>query len=408
MNIRRWILLAAIVLIVAALFWVYRSRGVSASSEEKDLLDVKRVDYPLSVSASGILEAAKSKSIGPPAIPSVRNFKLTRLVEEGTQVSEGDFLMEFDGSDISKNMRDDTTNFQRVQEEYQKKRSDFDNQMRDLKLSVEQAKSDYEKLVNMLNRQAELESAMTIEETKLKRDTAKRKVEFLEKKVKYLTESGRLDMLISLSSEKKYKQHMDEMLDAMDSLTVTAPVSGVVIYRRDWQGEARQVGSSIDRSGVVMELPDLSTLRTKILVDEVDVGKVKVGQDVQVTVDALKGKVFKGKIAYLSAILKQASWDRPQKIAEAWVEFTKDMDLTGLRPGMGARSSVQVGQYPQAIVVPMSSIVERQGRSYVQVWHLDNKTYEMREIRLLMNDDLYAIVGNGLQVNEKIRSKAKV
>ncbi len=407
MNRKWWYVASACAALVLFSCWIYSSIGVSAAAEDKDLITVVRVDYPLMVSAPGILEAAKSVSIGPPRIRNEHRFKLARMIEEGKQVSEGDFLMEFDGSDISRRMRDETTNFQRVQEEYQKKRSDFDIQVRDLKLQLEQAKSDYDKLENKLSRQAELESAITIAETKIRRDTAKKKVELLENKLKALAESGRLDLQISLSNEKHYRRHMDDLLDAMDSLTVTAPVSGVVIYKRDWNNEARQVGSNIFILDTVMELPDLATLRAKVNVDEVDVGKVQVGQDALVTVDAVQGKVFKGKVTYLSAILKQATYDRPQKIAEALVVFGLE-EGKSLRPGMSLRTQIQVGKHPQAIVIPLSSILEREGRSFVQVWQPDRKSYEMREIQLLMNDEVSAVVSAGLQVNEKIRSKPQV
>ncbi|HYK89855.1 MAG TPA: efflux RND transporter periplasmic adaptor subunit [Acidobacteriota bacterium] len=407
MNGKKWYIALAAVVLAALSYWLYSSIGASAASEEKDLLTVLRVDFPLVVTAPGVLEAGKSVSIGPPRIRNEHRFKLARMVEEGKQVSEGDFLMEFDGSDISRRMRDETTSFQRVQEEYQKKRSDFDIQIRDLKLQLEQAKSDYDKLENKLSRQAELESAITIAETKIRRDTARKKVELLERKLKALTESGRLDLQISLSNEKHYRRHMDNLLDAIDSLTVTAPVSGVVIYKRDWNNEPRQIGSNIFILDTVMELPDLSTLRAKVLVDEVDVGKVKVGQEAQITVDAVQGKVFKGKVTYLSAILKQATYDRPQKIAEALVQFDLG-DSKNLRPGMSMRTQIQVGRYPQAIVIPLSSILEKQGRSFVQVWRPEKKSYEMREVQLLMNDELSAVVSAGLQVNEKIRSKPKV
>lgn len=408
MNIQRWITgSVALLLLGASSLWLYRSSGVSAATDEKDLLTVQRVDFPLMVSASGVLEAAKNISIGPPKIQHEHRFKLTRMVEEGKQVSEGDFLMEFDGSDISRRMRDRTTSFQQVQEEYQKKRSDFDIQLRDLKLQLDQARSDYDKLENKLSAQAEIESAIVIAETRIRRDTAKRKLELLDRKLKALTESGRLDLQISLSNERHYKRNMDVLLDALDALTITAPVSGVVIYKRDWNNEARQVGSNVFIMDTVMELPDLSTLRAKVMIDEVDVGKVQVGQDAQVSVDAVQAKVFKGKVTYLSAILKQAAYDRPQKIAEALVVFHAE-DTKTLRPGMSMRTQIQVGQHPQAIVIPLTSIVERQGRSYVQVWRPEKKAYEMREVQLLMNDELSAVVSAGLQVNEKIRSKPKV
>jgi HlyD family secretion protein len=406
---RKWLsVLLFVGLLAAGGLWFYLSKNVSAASVERDLVTVQRLDFPLVTTAPGIIEAAKSVSVGPPKIPNEHRFKLARMVDEGKEVSEGDFLLEFDGSDINRRLRDETANYQRVQEEYQKKRSDFDIQMRDLKLQLEQAKSDYEKLENKLGRQADLESAITIAETQIRRDAAKDKVRLLEDKIKNLAESGRLDLQISTSNQKHYKNHMDVLLDALDSLTVRAPVAGVVIYKRDWNNEARQIGSNVFILDTVIELPDLSTLRAKVMVDEIDAGKVHVGQDVQVSVDAVQGKVFKGKVAMLSTILKQAAYDRPQRIAEAYVSLDSDTGLKAVRPGMSTRAMIQVGQYPKVIVIPMSSIEEREGRSFVQVWDAKKRGFESREVQLLTNDGMSAVIKSGLEANERIRPKPKV
>jgi HlyD family secretion protein len=328
------------------------------------------------------------------------------MVDEGKQVSEGDFLLEFDSSDISRRLREETANYQKVQEEYQKKRSDFDIQIRDLKLQLEQARSDLDKLENKLGRQAELESAIVIAETQIRRDAAKKKVELLERKLNYLTESGRLDLEISRSNENHYKSRMDNLLDAMDSLTVTAPVAGVVIYKRDWNNEPRQVGSFVFILDTVLELPDLSSIRAKVMVDEVDAGKVRVGQEAKVTVDAVQGKVFSGKVASISAILKQATFDRPQKIAEALIEL-QGSELKLVRPGMSAKAQILVGQHAGALVIPMSSILERNGQSLVQIWKSEARDYEWRQVELVTNDGLSAVVSSGLNPNDRIRSRPK-
>ncbi len=405
---KKWMMgLMALLLIGAGATWFYLSRSVSASAEERDLVTVQRLDFPLIATAPGMIEAKKSVSIGPPKVPNEHRFKLARMIEEGKEVSEGDFLMEFDGSDINRRLRDETANYQRVQEEYQKKRSDFDIQMRDLKLQLEQAKSDYDKLENKLGRQAELESAITIAETQIRKDAAREKVQLLEKKIAFLTESGRLDLQISTSNQRHYKNHMDILLDALDALTVRAPVSGVVIYKRDWNNEPRQVGSNVFILDTVIELPDLSTLRAKVMVDEIDAGKVRIGQEAQVTVDAIEGKVFRGKVALLSTILKQAAYDRPQRIAEAFVDLESSSDMRAVRPGMSTRAMIQVGQYPKVIVIPMASIEEKDGRSFVQVWDAKKKGFDSREVLLLTNDGLSAVIKSGLEANERIRSKPK-
>ncbi len=408
MTSRKWIGIAIIAVVVAAgAYWIFRSRNASANASDKDLITAQRVDFPVIISATGTLEAARSVSVGPPMIRRERRFKLMRMVEEGTQVSEGDFLMEFDTSDIATRLRDETANFQKVQEERQKKRSDSDIQLRNLKLSLEQAKTELQKLEVKMKSQIDLVSGIQIEETRIQRDAAKTNVDFLEKKVKSISESGQLDLQISRSNEAHYRGRMEDLMDAMDSFTVRAPVSGVVIYKRDWNNEAREIGSNVFGMDTVMEIPDLSSIRAKVQIDEIDSGKVKIGQEANITVDAVQGKSFRGTVVSIGTILKQATFDRPQKVNDIYVEL-KDVDMKQLRPSMSLKAQIQVGKYSQVVVIPLSSIQERDGRSFVQVWRPETKAFEWREVQLRTNDGLTAVVESGLRADEKIRTKPRV
>lgn len=405
---RKWItIVVSIIIIATGAYWIYHSRNVSANISDKDLITAQRVDFPLIISATGALEATRSVSISPPQIRRERRFKIMRMVEEGTEVSEGDFLLEFDTSDIASRLKDETANFQSVQEERQKKRSDSDIQLKNQRLSLEQAKSDLEKLEVKLSSQADLISGIEIEKIRLQRDAARTNVEFLEKKVDYKTQSGQLDLQISRSNERHYRNRMDDLMDAMDSYTVRAPVSGVVIYKRDWNNEAKEAGSNVFVMDTIMEIPDLSSIRAKVQIDEIDSGKVKAGQEANITVDAVQGKSFGGTVTNIGTILKQASFERPQKVNEIYVDIDEG-DKKQLRPGMSIKAQIRVGQYTQVVVIPLSSIQERDGRSYVQVWRPKTKDFEWREIQLRTNDGLTAVVESGLNEKEKIRARPKV
>jgi HlyD family secretion protein len=303
-------------------------------------------------------------------------------------------------------LRDETANFQRVQEDRQKERSDSDIQLKNLKLSLEQAKSNLEKLEVKMSSQINLVSGIEIEETRIRRDAAKKNVEFLEQKVKYMTQSGQLDLQILQSNERHYRSRMDDLMDAMDLYTVRAPVAGVVIYKRDWNNEAAQIGSNVFGMHPVMEIPDLSSIRARVQVDEVDAGKVAVGQDANIMVDAAQGRSFGGKVISVGTILKQATFDRPQKICDTYVELSNP-DTKLLRPGMNLKADIQVGQYSNVVAIPLSSIQERDGRSFVQLWKPETKSFEWREIQLRTNDGRTAVVESGLNGNEKIRVKPK-
>jgi len=200
------------------------------------------------------------------------------------------------------------------------------------------------------------------------------------------------------------RKQVDDLLDALDLYTVRAPVAGVVIYKRDWNNQAKEVGSNVNMQDVVMEIPDLTTMRAKLQVDELDSGKIKIGQDVSITVDSIQGRSFAGKVASIGTILKQASYDRAQKIMEIYVELT-NLDVKTLRPGMSLRAQIRVGEHPQAIVIPMTSIEGRDGRSFIQVYNEQTKKADWREVRLRTNDGQTAVVDSGVDAGERIRTR---
>jgi HlyD family secretion protein len=408
-NTQKWITWLAIVVIVGGVaFWYFTTGKASANVSDKDLITAQRVDFPLIVSATGALEATKSVGITPPqGSRQQRRFKLTRMVDEGTNVSEGDFVMEFDTSDLAKSMRDLTARFQKEQENRQNKRSNFDLNLKNQKLSLEQAKSDLQKLEVKITSQADLLSGIEVEKTRIQRDASRKNVEYMEKKIELMTKSGQLDLQISSSNEKNYSRQMDDLMDATEACIVRAPISGVVIYKRNWNNEAMAVvGGSVTGNNPIMEIPDLSTIRARVQIDEVDSGKIKLGQDATISVSAVPGQIFGGKVTSTCTILKQLDFTRPQKTCDTYVDL-ESVDMKHLRPGMNLSAKVMVGQYSKVVVIPLSSIQERDGRSFVQVWQPEAKSFTWREIQLKTNDGLTAVVESGLNANEKIRVKPK-
>ena len=188
---------------------------------------------------------------------------------------------------------------------------------------------------------------------------------------------------------------------------VRAPVAGVVIYKRDWNNEAKEVGHDVFAMDTVIEIPDLSSIRARVQVDEIDSGKIKVGQDATITVDAVRGRSFSGTVTSIGTILKQANFDRPQKVCDVNIQVDAE-NLGQLRPGMSLRAQIRVGKYDNAVVIPLSSIQERNGRSFVQVLNSSSKSFEWREIQLRTNDGMTAVVESGLDSDEKIRIKPRV
>jgi HlyD family secretion protein len=89
---------------------------------------------------------------------------------------------------------------------------------------------------------------------------------------------------------------------AFDTITVTAPISGVVISLNVEQGEMITSGTQAYGGGgtILMTIADLSKMIVKTNVNEVDVGKIRVGQSAQIGFDAIRDRVYNGVVKKIS------------------------------------------------------------------------------------------------------------
>jgi multidrug efflux pump subunit AcrA (membrane-fusion protein) len=85
-----------------------------------------------------------------------------------------------------------------------------------------------------------------------------------------------------------------------------------------------------------------------------------------------------------------------------------NMDVKTLRPGMSLRAQIRVGEYPQAVVIPMTSIEGRDGRSFVQVFNAQTKKVDWREVSLRTNDGQTAVIESGVDAGERIRTRPQL
>jgi HlyD family secretion protein len=84
--------------------------------------------------------------------------------------------------------------------------------------------------------------------------------------------------------------------DVLNKTTYTSPINGIVSYLPERVGDYVVVGMQNANGSFIMTLSDMSLVTAEVKVDETDIVNVKIGQDADVTIDAVPGKIFKGKV----------------------------------------------------------------------------------------------------------------
>ncbi|MCB0728235.1 MAG: efflux RND transporter periplasmic adaptor subunit [Ignavibacteriae bacterium] len=102
------------------------------------------------------------------------------------------------------------------------------------------------------------------------------------------------DIESAKANVQKSKVSMELIQQNIDDCTIKSPVTGIVSKKYSETGEYVTPGSS------VMKISDLKTVNLYIYITEPELGKIKLGQSADVTIDSYKDKIYKGEIIYIS------------------------------------------------------------------------------------------------------------
>jgi len=96
---------------------------------------------------------------------------------------------------------------------------------------------------------------------------------------------------------KKARRVLNEYNNLKKEFIVLAPKSGMVNYKRDWNGKKQGVGAQVSMwENVVATLPNLSAMNSRTYVNEIDISRVRTGQKTEIQVDAFPERKFTGEV----------------------------------------------------------------------------------------------------------------
>ena len=162
--------------------------------------------------------------------------------------------------------------------------------------------------------------------------------------------------------------------DALDKTVSRAPFDGLVTNVPVREGETMVTGIQNAEGSTLMTLADMSVITAEVKVDETDIVNVQLNQTADVTVDALPGKVFKGHVTEVGdqALLRTTGVATSQSTTgtEEAKDFKVIVTLDGLsdsdgqlndelRPGLSATAKITTARRPNAIVIPIQALVQR-------------------------------------------------
>jgi HlyD family secretion protein len=148
--------------------------------------------------------------------------------------------------------------------------------------------------------------------------------------------------------------------DQLAKTEITAPIDGTITRLDVEEGEMVVIGVQNQPGTILMTVSDMSSVNAEVKVAEADVLRLRVGNTATVTLEALPGQRFPGRVVEIGAsALPQVGTQAAAR--EFRVRVRLEGDVVSLRPGLTCDAEVLVGERTQVLTVPLQAIVERPG-----------------------------------------------
>jgi len=233
-----------------------------------------------------------------------------------------------------------------------------------------------------------------------------------------LAEANRVQMPVRLKEVQQAQATVEQLQSALKEArtrladtTIRAPMSGVVTQRYIESGELVTSGVATFSSGMpLVQIADLSRMRIKLQVNEVDIGKVKVGQRVEIRLDALPDEVFEGTVRKVAP----ASVAQQGALGGAVIKFPVEVEIAKpdprMKPGMSAKCRIIVERRRNVLRLPREALqFVNASTAKINVVHrevVNGKTVDRNETRTVktgLRGDAFVEIVEGLKEGEKVR-----
>jgi HlyD family secretion protein len=394
---KSFLYLGGLVLVIILGFWI---KNLRTGNQKEITATVKSGDFKISVTTTGELEAKSSEKIyGPAGLRRVNiwQVKIENIIPEGTVVDSGQFVASLDRTEISNKLKDKQTELEKLQSQFLKTKLDTSLELRNardelvnLKYAMEEAELTLE--------QSKYEPPATIRQVTIDKEKQQRNFEQAQKNYKLKLEKAKANMAEVSASLSQVQRNYDDLLEVVEEFTVKAPKKGMVIYRRNWDGGKQGVGSTLSAwDNTVATLPDLNEMISKTYVNEIDISKIKVGQKVEIGVDAFPEKKYTGVVTEVANIGEQMR-NTNAKVFEVKIKVNEFDSI--LRPAMTTKNSILTAVVPKVLSLPIEAIHNEDSLTFV--YKIDGNRRLKQEVVVGQSNENEIIIKEGLAGEDEV------
>jgi HlyD family secretion protein len=381
---------------VAVASWLGAAQFRKGETFEIPFAPARSGEFLAVIRTRGQIQARRSVTI---YAPLAQDLRIAWMAPASEPIAQGQPMIRFDSSTAEKDLIERRATMERAQ-------AALDQAALDGTVSAEQNRRDLidaryaVELAEIATSDSEFVARLQIEANKIDVRVARQNLRQLEAEVAQL-EVSRESQMASLRRQLEDAKAWVAIVEArIARMEVPAPISGYVLYSANYSTASQlsgvgsqpfRVGDQVSGGMNLATIPDLTSLLIEVTVEEIDRGRLHVGDEVIVRVDALPDVSTRTTLSAISP-LAETSWERSGRTFYAQAALGDKLDPR-IRPGMNGSMDVVTRRIPNAVTVPARALFTRDGKPAVYVRGTDG-TFQPREVEVLArNPDEIAVKG---------------
>ena len=378
--------------------WTLRNK--LAADRQGEWVRATRGDLITGFEVIGTLASVSSEALGPPQLENVWNFKISRMAREGSEVKKGQPVLSFDTTELQRQLEEKSAEADEARKQIEKERNDLALQSKDERLRLAEAEATLKKTSLKLEAPPDLLGITERKTAEIEHAIAKREAIAVRARLEALDRAARARITLLESRKNEAEAVASRTQQAIQLMNVQAPRDGTIVYTTSRNGDKRKEGDNIWKAERVIEIPDLTRMKAEGDVDEVDAGRVAVGQRVSLRLDAHPDEEFQGTItsAGRTVQFKRGTQD-PLKVLRVDIKLDRT-DPAKMRPGMRFQGTIELGRVKNAVLIPRDAVflgsdgpfVHRRGALDVDVV----------PVKLGRENDRFVEVLKGLEAGDRV------
>ncbi len=286
------------------------------------------------------------------------------LVKEGDHIKKGDKLLLQENVQANADVQAQSATIISAESAVQAAEASYKAAQSDLVMqqaNLEKAKQDFDRGQGLLK--GGLIPKQDFDQRKTSYDGAMASVEASKARVQSL--KAQLDQ--TRSQVNQTKAVLVRARDVLQKTAYVSPINGIVSYLPVRLGEYVVPGIQNSTGSFLMTLSDMSVVTAEVKVDETDIVNVKIGQEADVTIDAVPGKIFKGKVTEIGsqAVLRSSGLTTTQTTTST--QEAKDFKVVvtlanppeNVRPGLSTTAKIKTAERKNVVAIPIQALAVR-------------------------------------------------